>query len=151
MSSNPAEVFIYTGEGGAVVPQSVVRVRVDPSVTLLPARAFSYRKKLIEVELCEGLVEIGEHSFSWCHHSITKINIPNSLRRIRDRAFLSSLRTPIRLHDGIESIGGGAFDNCIFTNFTCVTLVNFFQIGAQTAMSKFGAKCAQIKGILDIF
>jgi hypothetical protein len=36
-------------------------------------------------------------------------------------------------------------------NFTCVTLVNFFQIGAQTAMSKFGAKCAQIKGILDIF
>jgi hypothetical protein len=35
--------------------------------------------------------------------------------------------------------------------FTCVTLVNFFQIGAQTAMSKFGAKCAQIKGILDIF
>jgi hypothetical protein len=23
--------------------------------------------------------------------------------------------------------------------FTCVTLVNFFQIGAQTAMSKFGA------------
>jgi hypothetical protein len=36
-------------------------------------------------------------------------------------------------------------------NFTCVTSVNFFQIGAQTAMSKFGAKCAQIKGILDIF
>jgi hypothetical protein len=39
----------------------------------------------------------------------------------------------------------------VVVNFTCVNLVNFFQIGAQTTMSKFGAKCAQIKGILVIF
>jgi len=41
---------------------------------------------LAEVELCEGLVEIGEWSFARCDHSITKINIPNSLRRINDSA-----------------------------------------------------------------
>jgi hypothetical protein len=72
---------------------------------------------LAEVELCEGLVEIGYFSFVDCQHSITKINIPNSLRRIDKWAFASSLKTPIRLHDGIESIGGGAFARCIFTNF----------------------------------
>jgi len=46
-----------------------------------------------------------------------KINIPTSLRRINDEAFYRSLRTPIRLNDGIESIGARAFASCIFTNF----------------------------------
>ena len=105
----PNEVFVYMGERGERPPQNVVRVRVDPSVTSIPFSAFKARKKLAKVELCEGLVEIGERSFANCDRSITNINIPNSLRRIRDGAFAGSLRTPIRLNDGIESIGIGAF------------------------------------------
>jgi hypothetical protein len=46
-----AEVFVYTGEVGAVVPQDVVRVRIDPSVTSIPDNAFDQRKCLTEVEL----------------------------------------------------------------------------------------------------
>ena len=38
-----AEVFAYT-QPGAEVPDDVVRVRVDPSVTFLPAQAFFGRK-----------------------------------------------------------------------------------------------------------
>ena len=91
--------------------------------TAIPTNAFYERKKLAEVELCEGLVEIGHHSFYWCERSITKINVPNSLRRIRDGAFNDSLRTPIRLHDGIEIIGTGAFVYCIFTNFRVPPLI----------------------------
>ena len=122
--STDDEVFVYLGEGGARAPQNVVRVRVDhPSVTSIPVYAFQYRMKLTEVELCEGLVEIGEYSFAGCDHSITKINIPTSLRRIRDSAFASSLRTPIRLHDGIERIGSGVFARCIFTNFRVPPLI----------------------------
>jgi hypothetical protein len=75
------------------------------------------------VELCEGVVEIGEESFRYCEHSIRIINIPNSLRRIKDYAFMSSLRTPIRLHDDIESIGKYAFLACIFTNFRVPPLI----------------------------
>jgi hypothetical protein len=125
MSSNvaDAEVFVYTGEGGASIPRDVVRVRVDPSVRSIPYRAFCNRKKLAEVELCEGLVEIGISPFWYCDHSITKINIPASLRRIRGYAFYASLRTPICLHDGIESIGGWAFAQCIFTNFRVPSLI----------------------------
>ena len=122
-NANDAEVFVYTGTGGAEVPDDVVRVRVDPSVSSIPADAFEDCKKLTEVELCEGLVEIGNSSFAVCHQSITKINIPNSLRRIRDRAFYCSLRCPIRLHDGIESIGEFAFASCIFTNFRVPPLI----------------------------
>jgi hypothetical protein len=78
---------------------------------------------LTDVELCEGLVELGERSFSECDHSITKINIPTSLRRIKDWAFVSSLRCPIRLHDGITSIGSDTFNSCIFTNFRVPPLI----------------------------
>ena len=125
MSSNAtdSEVFVYTGPGGAAVPRDVVRLCVDPSVTSIPPHAFYGRKKLTEVELCEGVVEIGNNSFMYCERSITNINIPNSLRRIRDRAFYCSLRCPIRLHDDIESIGTYAFAECIFTNFRVPPLI----------------------------
>jgi hypothetical protein len=124
------EVFVYTGrQGGNNVPQDVERVRVDPSVTSIPAHAFSRRNKLTEVELCEGLVEIGAYAFRFCGHSITKLNIPTSLRRISDDAFWGSLRCPIRLHDGIESIVDGAFAACIFTNFRVPPLVTVIPSG----------------------
>jgi hypothetical protein len=77
----------------------------------------------LAVELSEGLVEIGISSFMYCDRSITNINIPNSLRRINDWAFYYSLRCPIRLHDGIESIGVAAFRGCIFTNFRVPPLI----------------------------
>jgi len=124
MSAGLVPIFVvYMGEGGSAVPQNVVRVRVDPFVTSIPAQAFNQPTKLAEVELCEGLVEIGDRSFACCEHAITKINIPNSLRRINDCAFFYSLRSPIRLHDGIESIGMQAFCFCIFTNFRVPPLI----------------------------
>ena len=126
MADNAADtaVFVYTGrQGGNKVPQDVVRVRVNPSVPSIPAEAFEERKKLTEVELCEGLMEIGHYAFSLCGQSITKIIIPASLRRINNDTFDSSLRCPIRLHDGIESIGVNAFYKCIFTNFRVPPLI----------------------------
>ena len=129
MSSNAAdaEVFVYTGPGGARAPDDVARVRVNPSVTSIPARAFYERRKLTEVELCEGVVEIGVSAFAWC--GITKIIIPNSLQRIKDYAFYNSLRCPIHLHDGIESIGDGAFAYCIFANFRVPPLITVIPNG----------------------
>jgi hypothetical protein len=84
---------------------------------------------LTEVELNEGLVEIGRSSFAGNDHSITKINIPSTLRRICNQAFYRSLRTPIRLHDGIESIGFSAFAACIFTNFRVPPLITVIPDG----------------------
>jgi hypothetical protein len=62
-NATESEVFIYTGEGGDSAPLDVVRVRVDPSILSIPDQAFFRRTKLAEVELCEGLVEIGDSSF----------------------------------------------------------------------------------------
>jgi hypothetical protein len=68
-NANDSEVFIYTGNGGERVPDDVVRVRVDPSVTSIPVCAFYERKKLTEVEMCEGVVEIGLLKSASLHHS----------------------------------------------------------------------------------
>ena len=84
---------------------------------------------LTDVELCEGLVQFGRRSFAGNDNSITKINIPSTLRRIHNQAFYRSLRTPIRLHDGIDHIGGGAFAACIFTNFRIPPLITMIPIG----------------------
>jgi hypothetical protein len=128
IDATDAEVFVYTGPGGDDVPREVIRVRIDPSVTSI-ANAFYKCKKLAEVELCEGLVEIGQWSFWCCGHSITKIDIPTSLRRICNQAFYNSLRCSIRLHDGIESIGIYAFGGCIFTNFRIPPLITVIPTG----------------------
>jgi hypothetical protein len=129
LNSADSEVFVYTGEGGESPPHNVVRVRVDPSVTSIPAYAFDGRKKLAEVELSEGLIVIGAESFMWCNNSITKINIPATIKRICDNAFKYSLQCPICLHDGIESIGEYAFACCIFTNFRVPPLITVIPNG----------------------
>ena len=156
------------------------RLQVDPSVTSIPASAFHSRKKLNEVELCEGLVEIGEGSFAGCGHSITKdakvfvytgdggaaipedvvhVQVDPSVTSIPASAFhsrkklnevelwkLGKVPLPaaairsIRLHDGIESIGRGAFAACIFTNFRVPPLITSISKGVLTNCSMISVK-----------
>ena len=101
-----AEVFVYTGAGeGAVVPNDVVRVRIDPSVLVLPMDAFNNCIALKEIVLHDGLREIGLRAFSMCK-ALTKV----------------------QLSDGVESIGGGAFFGCNFTKFRIPPLVTTISV-----------------------
>ena len=98
--SNAVKVFVYTGREGAVVPQDVVRVRIDPSVLAIPIEAFMSKYKLQEVEFHEGLREIGRGAFDSC-----------------------SALNDIHLSDGVERIGCHAFSCCNFAKFRCPPLV----------------------------
>ena len=105
------EVFTYMGEGSIVVPNDVVRVRVHPSVTEIPDRAFFNRNNLEEVELCEGLLEIGHEAFSQCT-SLKRIDIPSTVKVIRDYAFYECKSLDgVELGNDIERIGNYAFSN----------------------------------------
>jgi len=95
------EVFVYTE--GAVVPHDVVRVRVHPSVTIIPEDAFREQHKLEEAELCEGLLVIGVKAFYNCT-SLKHINIPSTVRAIEDTAFHCTSLQSLTLPEGIESI-----------------------------------------------
>jgi hypothetical protein len=102
MADNTNDVFVYTGIGeGAIVPRDVVRVRIDPSVLVIPEHAFFQRCKLETIELHDGIREIGEYAFSGC----------------------AALRE-VRLSDGVERIGCSAFSGCRkFTKFRSPPLV----------------------------
>ena len=99
MADNAADVFVYTGEG-AVVPEDVVRVRIDPSVHVIPRGTFYERWKLEKVELHEKVFEIGRQAFDNC----------TALKEVQSS-------------DGVESIGNSAFRGCNFAKFRCPPLV----------------------------
>ena len=84
MATESTEVFVYTA--GAIVPMDVVRARVHPSVTAIPDEAFKDREHLEEVELCGGLVEIGELAFNNCI-SLKRVRTPSTLISIARYAF----------------------------------------------------------------
>jgi len=106
------EVFVYTE--GAVVPDDVVRVRVHPSVTAIPGEAFKRRYKLKEVELCDGLLEIGNSVFEECN-ALKRVSVPSTVTRIGISAFSDCGKLEeLKLFDGLEEIGDEAFF-CCFT------------------------------------
>jgi len=101
------EVFLYTE--GAMVPEDVVRVRVHPSVTVIPEEAFQLRQKLEDVELNDGLLEIGIRAFHKCK-ALKRITIPSTVTVICSRAFDNCRKLEeIELFDGLEEIGECAF------------------------------------------
>ena len=106
-----AEVFVYMG-GDMVLPDDVVRVRVHPSVTVIPERAFKERFQLEEIELCDGLLEIGEFTFESCK-SLRHIKIPSTVTTISWCSFSNceKLET-IQLNEGLQDIGDYAFFQC---------------------------------------
>ncbi|KAL7534018.1 hypothetical protein ACHAXR_005584 [Thalassiosira sp. AJA248-18] len=74
------KVFLYAGQNRPVIPSDVTRVRVHPSLTTIPRSAFRNLSKLEEVELCEGVEEIGEWTFHGCV-SLRRIKIALPLLR----------------------------------------------------------------------
>ena len=108
--NNAAEVFVYTDTGvgeGAVVPKDIVRVRIDPSVLVIPEGAFFRRSKLETIELHDSLREIGQQAFCNC----------KALREVQSS-------------DGVKSIGSNAFHSCIrFTKFRSPPLVTTIPFG----------------------
>jgi len=103
-------VFVY--KEGAVVPIDVVHVRVHPSVTAIPEEAFYVHQKLEEVELCDGLLEIGKKAFSECN-VLKRITIPSTVTLIGIAAFsYCDKLEEVVLREGLLEIGESAFRYC---------------------------------------
>ena len=107
-STNAAFLYIE----GAIVPEDVTYVYVDTSVTAIPTAAFEGRRHLKEVDLPEGLQEIGRCAFYGCT-SLERINLPSTITDIGHCAFrnCTSLRE-VKLFGGIQDIGWGVFQGC---------------------------------------
>ncbi|KAL7524290.1 hypothetical protein ACHAXR_000511, partial [Thalassiosira sp. AJA248-18] len=102
------EAFLYTGQERNAIPSDVTRVRVDPSVTGIPPRAFQDLRKLEEIELCVGVTDIGESAFRRCL-SLRRITIPSTVAWIPDYAFYDCRKLEeVELSEGLLEIGANA-------------------------------------------
>ena len=111
-NDNGAVVFIYDGANENEVPDDVTRIRVDPSVTIIPALAFEEHGNLQEVELPEGITTIGRQAFQCCK-SLKRINFPSTLQVIGYEAFdICEKLEDIILPTGLRKLGKFAFYGC---------------------------------------
>ena len=110
------EVYVLT-DNWIPVPRNVIRARVDPSVTVLGNEVFLEREQLEEVELHDGLQQIGERSyhadtFKECV-SLKRVEIPSTVTRIRDSSFMSCMNLEeVVFNEGLRTIEYGAFMGC---------------------------------------
>ena len=67
-----------------VVPDDVVRAQCSSSSIrncVIPDSAFQRRQNLEVVDLCDGLIEIGNDAFIYCY-SLRHVNIPSTVKTI---------------------------------------------------------------------
>jgi len=103
------EIFVYMG-GDQVVPRNVRRVRIDKSVTIIPERAFEFRRRLIYVEFHEGIETIEKRAFYFCYllRSIKLLGV----KIINMEAFCCCFGlTEVQFGDKLETIEGCAFQH----------------------------------------
>lgn len=94
----------YFGDSNIVV--------LPNGITAIGARAFSWNKEILKIEIPDGVEIIENGAFSGCI-GLAQVRIPASVRKIEDSAFeqcyaLSSVILP----EKIEQIGNYAFANC---------------------------------------
>ena len=86
-------------------------VVVKDSTKIIANAAFINNYRLREIELPEGIIEIGNNCFENCK-ALKKIDIKEGLKKIGANAFSQSGIAEVKLPESITEIGYGAFNNC---------------------------------------
>ena len=95
-----------------VVQQTLLRVSIPNSVTIIRASAFNNCYSLQSVSIPNGVTGIGNYAFINCF-ALQSVSIPNSVKSIGKDTFnnCSSLQS-IVIPNSVTSIGNGTFSNC---------------------------------------
>jgi len=101
---------VYMGEGGPSFPCDAVRVRVHPSVTVIPGNAFCH-SQLKEVELHDGIESIEQYAFSYCH-KFSAFRTPPLVTLVSKGVFAACNIFSLELNESTVFIDGWAFSSC---------------------------------------
>lgn len=95
-------------------------ITIPGSVKIIGREAFADCYSLENVQLNEGLEEIGRWAFNMSHQKskITELTIPSTVKKIGEDAFSDCALTNLVIKGGVEEIGDEAFWRCIATNLT---------------------------------
>lgn len=102
---------VYLGKVLLYNKSSNDTVVVKDSTKIIANAAFINNYRLKEIELPEGIIEIGDNCFENCI-ALKKINIKEGLKRIGINAFAHSGLEEVKLPESIIEVGNGAFNNC---------------------------------------
>eukprot|EP00986_Skeletonema_menzelii_P004538 scaffold1553_cov119-Skeletonema_menzelii.AAC.1 len=103
-------IFVYMG-GHQEVPDGVTHAIIDPSVTIVPRRAFSYRRQLVSVIFHDGVEIIERAAFEECE-SLRGIKLLG-VREIEEAAFQYCYAlSDVAFGDELETVGEFAFLCC---------------------------------------
>lgn len=111
----------------AEIPQTI-SVTIPEGVTELSRQCLARSDKLENVALPSTLERIGDCAFGYCPN-LTRIDIPESVRWIGERAFCGSGISSLTLHDGLEGIGEEAFAKMPITEITVPDSVKYMGRG----------------------
>ena len=95
-----------------VVQQTLLRVSIPNSVTIIRASAFSNCRTLQSISISNSVTGIGNNVFNNCF-VLQSVSIPNGVTSIWDSAFNNcySLQS-VSIPNSVKSIENGAFNNC---------------------------------------
>ena len=94
-------LLAYRGTGGEVV--------IPDGVKTIGAECFKGNSTISQITIPEGVTEIGEDACNGCS-MLYSVNLPQSLMKLEDRAFADCPFQQVRIPQGVQEIGLGAFD-----------------------------------------
>ena len=149
-ASEPEVFLLY--EGGKVAEalrSKLTHVRVAPQVAEIPDDAFSDCKKLVDVQLNEGLQVIGERAFYYCV-ALRSVTVPSTVTELGEEAFNGCYNlTELQLNEGLMVIGSSSFADC--TALRSVTLPSTItKLGTQAFYYCYNLVEVQFKKGLQI-
>eukprot|EP00984_Skeletonema_dohrnii_P001996 scaffold667_cov103-Skeletonema_dohrnii-CCMP3373.AAC.8 len=101
--------YIYTG-GEAIIPPGATRVRIDESITVIPARAFEGNPSIVEVKCHDRVKTVGRWAFADCR-SLRRVIMPG-VKEVERGAFDGCKALAIVECGKLEIVGESAFDGC---------------------------------------
>eukprot|EP00984_Skeletonema_dohrnii_P014605 scaffold6151_cov82-Skeletonema_dohrnii-CCMP3373.AAC.2 len=108
--------YIYTGR--EAVPRNVTHVRIDESLTVIPADAFLRHPNIEEVDCHDRVKTVKEYAFANCP-SLRRVIMPG-VEVVEEYAFCGCEALRYVECGKLERIGFGAFDGC--KSLTCINL-----------------------------
>ena len=105
-ADNGEDIFVYTG-GEQVVPRDVTHVIVDKSVKIIRRGAFDSRRRLVSMEMHDGIEIIEGGAFIYCTSLRGSMELPG-VRVVGNWAFTRTALTAVEFGDKLETIGYAA-------------------------------------------
>ena len=141
------EYYIFTGR--EAVPPDVTRVRIDKSISVIPARAFYNHPNIIELDCHIDVKKVERYAIYHCH-SLRRVIMPG-VKEVEGSAFFGCYALTDVECNKLEIIRGYVFTNCNSLrsiNLPSIKIVEGYAFISCIALAnvKFGDKLESIGG-----